>query len=74
LSRVSIPSFVSVIDDAKKAKKNLKLPMLRNFKGIIALELNPTDGVVKQTGAHKSHYTWWRTIQFIIKDLQMLEL
>ena len=65
---------LSVIDNEAKAKKNLKLPMFRQFKGIIALLLNPTDGVVKQTGIHLSHYTWWRTKSFNMSNLKMLGL
>lgn len=65
---------LSVIDNETKARKNLKLPMFRQFKGIIAFMLNPTDGVVKQTGIHLSHYTWWRTKSFDMSNLKMLEL
>ena len=65
---------LSVIDNETKARKNLKLPMFRQFKGIIALMLNPPDGVVKQTGIHLSHYTWWRTKSFDMSNLKMLEL
>ena len=65
---------LSVIDNETKARKNLKLPMFRQFKGIIALMLNLTDGVVKQTGIHLSHYTWWRTKSFDMSNLKMLEL
>ncbi|MGM9868173.1 MAG: hypothetical protein ACI30R_00915 [Sodaliphilus sp.] len=62
---------LSVINNLKKAKRNLKLPMLRRYNGIICLKLNPIDGVVKQTGAHHSHYTWWRTTHFEMLNLQM---
>ena len=65
---------LSVIDNESKARKNLKLPMFRQFKGIIVLMLNPIDGVVKQTGIHLSHYTWWRTKSFDMSNLKMLEL
>ena len=65
---------LSVIDNETKARKNLKLPMFRRFKGVIALTLNPTDGVVKQTSIHCSHYTWWRTKSFDLSNLKMLEL
>ena len=61
-------------DNEAKARKNFKLPMFRQFKGIIALTLNPTDGVVKQTGVHLSHYTWWRTKSFQMSNLTMLQL
>ena len=65
---------LSIIDNVSKARKNLKLPMFRQFKGIIALTLNPSDGVVKQTGVHLSHYTWWRTKSFQMSNLKMLQL
>lgn len=63
---------LSVIDNEAKARRNLKLPMFRRHKGIIALCLNPTDGVVKQTGVHLSHYTWWRTKNFDINQAKLL--
>jgi hypothetical protein len=65
---------LSLIDNESKARKNLKLPMFRQFKGIIVLTLNPSDGVVKQTGVHLSHYTWWRTKSFQMSNLTMLQL
>lgn len=65
---------LSIMNDATKARKNLKLPVFRKFKGIIALVLQPTDGVVKQTGVHRSHYTWWRTKSFSMSNLSMLSL
>lgn len=65
---------LSIIDNETKARKNLKLPLFRHFRGIIALTLNPVDGVVKQTGVHLSHYTWWRTKAFQMSNLTMLQL
>ena len=73
--RLSLQSDSYSADDFKsKARRNLKLPMFRKYQGIIALTLNPTDGVVKQTGAHRSHYTWWRTTSFQMSNLNMLAL
>ena len=65
---------LSLIDNEAKARRNLKLPLFRQFHGIIALTLNPTDGVVKQTGAHRSHYTWWRTKKYQMSNLKMLAI
>ena len=65
---------LSIIEGEAKARRKLKLPMLRQYKGIIALRLNATDGVVRQTGAHKSHYTWWRTMAFSMLNLKMLTI
>ncbi len=72
--RLPLAVGLSIIDNEAKARKNLKLPMFRTFKGIIQLSLNPTDGVVKQTGVHASHYTWWRTNTFVMKNLKMISL
>ena len=70
-----LASGLSVIDDFSKARRNLKLPMLRNkFKGIGELMLNPEDGVVKQTGAHLSHYTWWQTTSFDINNVKIMPI
>ena len=65
---------LSVIGSETKARRNLKLPMFRQYRGIIALVLNPIDGVVRLTGAHRSHYTWWRTRQFQMSNLTMLKI
>lgn len=72
--RLPMAVGLSLIDNEAKARKNLKLPMFRQFKGVIALTLNPSDGVVKQTGVHLSHYTWWRTKTFQMSNLTMLQL
>ena len=64
---------LSVIDNEKKARKRLKSPYFSKFKGIILLNLEPKDGVLKQTGAHLSHYTWWKTKRFSINNLKMLQ-
>lgn len=64
---------LSIIDNEAKARKSLKLPIFRKFKGIISLLLNESDGVVCQTGVHLSHYTWWRTQSFQMSNLKMLQ-
>lgn len=65
---------ISLIDNETKARKNLKLPVFRQYKGIISLLLNPQDGVVKQTGIHASHYTWWRTKKFRMEDCKIIHI
>ena len=67
---------LSVFGDEDKACKNLKLPYMRKNKiqGIAKVLLQPMDGVVKRTGKHLSHYTWWRTKSFSIQNIQMLQL
>ena len=65
---------LSLIESEAKARRRLKLTLFRQYQGIIALTLTPTDGVVKQTGVHRSHYTWWRTTSFQMSNLNMLAL
>lgn len=72
--RLPLAVGLSLIGNEAKARKTLKLPFFRQFKGIIALTLQPVDGVVKQTGVHYSHYTWWRTAAFQTTNLKMLTL
>lgn len=53
---------ISKNDDFKELTK---LPhMKKMFKGLAKIKLNPTDGVLKQTGKDDKHYTWWRTTSF----------
>lgn len=73
-SQLPLAVGLSLIDNEQKARRNLKLPMFRQYRGIIALVLNPTDGMVRQTGAHRSHYTWWRTQKFQMSNLTMLKI
>lgn len=65
---------LSLIDNKEKAIKNLRLPLFKKYRGIIELTLNPQDGVVKQTGVHISHYTWWRTTMFEVSNLKIVEI
>lgn len=65
---------LSVIDSEAKARNNLRLPMFKRFQGIIALTLNPQDGVLKQTGVHNSHYTWWRTTSFTTSNAKNIAI
>ncbi len=65
---------LSIIEGEQKARRTLKLPFFRKYKGIISIVLHPADGVVKQTGLHHSHYTWWRTTAFQMSNLKMLAL
>lgn len=70
-AQLPLAKGLSLINNEKKAKKMLKLP---SFNGIIEVTLEPQDGVVKHTGVHRSHYTWWRTVSFDKENVKMLQL
>jgi len=65
---------LSLFDNEQKMRKRAKLPFFKQFQGAVRMFLNPNDGVEKQTGVHKSHYTWWRTTDFDMSNLQLLVL
>ena len=66
---------LSLITKISEAKKKLLLPNIRkqNLNGVAEVTLNPTDGVVKQTG-RKDHYTWWQTKSFDISNHKPIEI
>lgn len=65
---------LSLVLGLEEAKAEIKLPKFKGFQGIIELVLNPTDGVVKQTGGYDCHYTFWFTKEFSTDNLKMIEL
>ena len=52
--------------------QNLTFPMMKKFKGVAELILNPEDGVLQQTGKNIEHYTWWRTKAFDINKAKII--
>lgn len=57
--------------DKDDALKRLKLPKFRH--SVIAfVELEPKDGVMKKT-FRDSHYSWWRSTNFDVKQAKVEE-
>lgn len=53
----------SLIATVEQSFELLKLPTLKG-KRIVKLILTPESGLIKQTGGHRVHYSWWRTRNF----------
>lgn len=53
---------VSLFNDLEVAKMRLRLPKFRN-QIIVAVDLEPVDGVIKKTFG-LSHFSWWRSMDF----------
>lgn len=53
---------VSLFNDLEVAKMRLRLPKFRN-QIIVAVDLEPVDGVMKKTFG-LSHFSWWRSTDF----------
>lgn len=43
-------------------------PTLRNKK-IIQVNLTPQDGVIQKTGRNPNHYSWWRSTNFDVNNV-----
>jgi hypothetical protein len=66
-----IARAVSLFKEKDDAKKRLKLPKFR-YSVIAAVELEPKDGEMKKT-FRDSHYSWWRSTNFDVKQAKVEE-
>jgi len=66
---------LSVWDNIEDCKKVSKLPAHKK-KPILIMQLllTPIDGLVKQSGNVKSHYSWWRTKEHMIEKISIVEI
>ena len=66
-----IAKAVSLYNEKGDALKRLKLPKFKHAV-IAVVELEPKDGVMKKT-FRDSHYSWWRSTNFDIKQAKVEE-
>ena len=66
-----IARAVSLFKNKGDALKRLKLPKFKHAV-IAVVELEPKDGVMKKT-FRDSHYSWWRSTNFDIKQAKVEE-
>lgn len=65
-----ITRAVSLFKDKHDAQRRLKLPKFRH--SVIAIvTLYPKDGAIKKTFGD-SHYSWWRSKDFDVKQAQVI--
>ena len=56
---------LSVFTSEEEARKACKLPQLkRKMKSLLYLTLQPTDGLLLQTGSNKAHCSFWVSCTF----------
>lgn len=55
---------VSIFNCPIQCEKMAKLPLLRQKRCIVMLELTPESGVVEQWGGRKEHFSWWMSKGF----------
>lgn len=66
-----IARAVSLFKDKDDARKRLKLPKFKHSV-IAVVRLEPKDGVMKKT-FRDSHYSWWRSRGFDVKQAKVEE-
>jgi hypothetical protein len=63
-------SVFNTIESAERLRK--LLPAMRS-KSIFQVDLKENDGLVQQTGNDEHHFSWWRSTQFDLSTLKILD-
>ncbi len=63
---------ISLFSDVEDAKRLLKLPKFKN-NTVAEVNLIPKDGLILKT-FKRSHFSWWRTIDFDVKQAKVIHL
>ena len=60
--------------DTQNAAEHLKrlLPAMR-VKPIFQLDLSEKDGLIQQTGSDLHHFSWWRSTEFDLEKIKILD-
>jgi len=66
-----IARAVSLFADLQDAKKKLAIPKFKRAH-VVMVELEPKYGVMKKTFAD-SHYSWWRTTDFDVRQAKIIQ-
>ena len=62
---------ISLFSELSDAQKKLFIPKFKHAH-IVMVDLEPKDGVVKKTFAD-SHFSWWRTVDFDVRQAKNIE-
>lgn len=62
---------LSVFDDQESAEKLKRLLPTMRSKPIFQIDLKENDGMIQQTGNDIHHFSWWRSTEF---DLSMIKI
>jgi hypothetical protein len=64
---------LSIFDDMDAAERLKQLLPAMRSKPVFQLDLRENDGVVQQTGNDIHHFSWWRSTDFDLATIKILE-
>jgi hypothetical protein len=64
---------LSVFDDLAAAERLKRLLPAMRSKPIFQLDLLEKDGLVQQTGNDEHHFSWWRSTEFDLETIKIIE-
>ena len=65
---------LSIFDDQNAAERLKRLLPAMRLKPIFEIDLTKKDGLVQQTGNDPHHFSWWRSTEFDLKTIKILEI
>jgi hypothetical protein len=69
-----IARSLSVFDDQEAAERIKRLLPAMRSKPIFQVDLTEKDGLIQQTGNDKHHFSWWRSTEFDLSTIKILDL
>lgn len=68
-----VAQSLSVFDNQHAAESLRRLLPTMRSKPIFQLNLNEKDGLIQQTGNDTHHFSWWRSTDFDLATINILE-
>jgi hypothetical protein len=64
---------LSIFDSQEAAEKLKRLVPAMRSKPIFQVDLTEKDGLIEQTGNDSHHYSWWRSTEFDLSNIKIIE-
>jgi hypothetical protein len=68
-----IARSLSIFDDQEAAERLRRLIPAMRSKPIFQIDLTEKDGLIQQTGNDAHHFSWWRSTEFDLSSIKILE-
>jgi len=62
-----------VFDDIEAVQRLKRLLPAMRSKPVFQVDLTKKDGMVQQTGNDLHHFSWWRSMEFDLSTIKILE-
>ena len=68
-----IARALSIFDDQNAAERLKQLLPAMRLKPIFQIDFTEKDGLIQQTGNDLHHFSWWRSIEFNLESIKILD-